>query len=141
MADVRGAVDALKKMDDRELATYLASTRIGLGAAMVLFPGLMHRLWVGTSDPPGKAIMRSLGARDAVLGFGTLTAIKRGRPTRGWLEASAAADAADALGTILSWGKLPFLSRWMVLLSAGSSAAVHASLARNELTLVDELTP
>jgi hypothetical protein len=41
-----------------------------------------------------------LGARDVVLGLGTVIALDRGAPVRGWLEGSALADTVDCVAAV-----------------------------------------
>jgi hypothetical protein len=41
-----------------------------------------------------------LGARDLALGLGTVIALDRGKPVRGWLEGSALSDALDFVACI-----------------------------------------
>jgi hypothetical protein len=46
------------------------------------------------------------------LGAGTLLSIRSGGPTRGWIEASALADAGDLVATVAAFDSLPRLTRW-----------------------------
>jgi hypothetical protein len=48
-----------------------------------------------------------LGGRDVALGLGTVIAVDRGKPVRGWLEGSALADAVDCLACLLARRELP----------------------------------
>jgi hypothetical protein len=81
-------------MDDAKLAMLAARCRIALGAAAVLVPGLAARVMGGRrgSKGIGPLFARMLGARDVALGLGTVIALDRGAPVRGWLEGSALAD-------------------------------------------------
>ncbi len=45
---------------------------------------------------------RMLGARDIALGLGTVIALDRGKPVRGWLEGSALADTVDCVASVLA---------------------------------------
>jgi hypothetical protein len=45
---------------------------------------------------------RMLGGRDIALGLGTVIALDRGKPVRGWLEGAALADAVDLVACVLS---------------------------------------
>jgi hypothetical protein len=94
---------------DEELARGLAWTRIAIGIMCVLSPRWTIRMWVGrniTDDVVSKMGVRGIGARDIAIGLGILHSLDSGGSPRKWLEASAIADAADALGTLGSWGQL-----------------------------------
>jgi peptide-methionine (R)-S-oxide reductase len=52
------------------------------------------------SDGIGPLFARMLGARDIALGLGTVIAIDRGKPVRGWLEGSALSDSVDCVACI-----------------------------------------
>jgi hypothetical protein len=105
-------------MDEEELARLLGVTRLAIGAVTVLAPSLVAKVWLGegAEDSAGRVGMRGLGGREAAIGLGTLLALERGKPVRGWLEAGALADAADAFGVIAQRKHLPTLR---VLLGAG----------------------
>jgi hypothetical protein len=92
----------------RLAARALAVGRIALGVVMVAAPGPTTRRWLGevTEDDPGREIaVRGLGARDVVLGIGTLVAFRSGGEVRHaarWIEAGIVADLADAASTTLA---------------------------------------
>jgi hypothetical protein len=100
--------------------------RIGFGVAFMLAPAQAGRLWIGPDASRGgtKLFIRALGARDFALGLGTLLAMRHDRPTRGWLEASGLADAADALATLVAGDAIPAAARKGVPPFAASSAAL-----------------
>ena len=81
----------------------MAYSRIGVGAVLVLLPGPLLRIWLGrgASSPFSRLLARSVGGRDIALGMGTLFALRHRSPVRGWLEASALADASDLLTTLM----------------------------------------
>jgi hypothetical protein len=113
-------------MEPRELAVAQARGRIAVGAAFLLAPGLAGRTWVGAdaARSSAKLLARAFGARDLAIGLGVVIAIDRGAPVRGWLEASALSDAADAMATLLGADTVPPRLRPGVLaLGAGSAAA------------------
>lgn len=92
----------------RVLARGLAAGRIAIGAALVALPDASVRRWLGAAaegDPGRQIAIRGLGARDVVLGVGTLVALREGsdlrRATR-WLEAGVVADLADAASTAVA---------------------------------------
>jgi len=90
-------------MEDATLAMALARARMGLGVFAVTVPKFAAKKFFGRSEAVGVEgqLTRMLGARDLALGLGTVIAIDKGTPVRGWLEASAFADAGDFLATLL----------------------------------------
>jgi hypothetical protein len=96
-------------MDDAKLAMLAARCRITLGAAAALAPGLAARVMGGRrgSDGVGPLFARMLGARDVALGLGTVIALDRGAPVRGWLEGSALADTADCVSCVMDRKEMP----------------------------------
>jgi hypothetical protein len=119
-------------MEPRDMAIAQARGRMAFGAAFLAAPGLAARGWVGddATRPGTRVISRAMGARDLALGLGTVIAIDRGAPVRGWLEASALSDAADFLATLAGGRALPPAGRAAVLVLAAGSAGVTAWLAR-----------
>jgi peptide-methionine (R)-S-oxide reductase len=73
---------------------------------------------------------RMLGARDIALGLGTVIALDRGKPVRGWLEAAALADAADSIASMLGREKLSPIAFKASAVLAAASAGVGMFLAR-----------
>lgn len=94
--------------DDVELAQLLGLVRVVLGVGLFFAPRLSGRLWTGVEprDVSGNLAMRGMGARDVAIGLGILMSLERGTSVRGWLEASALSDSADAFGTLTHWGEL-----------------------------------
>lgn len=94
--------------DEIELAQAFGFVRMILGALMFLAPRRTARMWTGedAGDVTSNLAVRGMGARDVALGLGTLIAIERGAPVRGWLEAAVLSDSADAAGTLMQWGEL-----------------------------------
>ncbi|MFN2555611.1 MAG: hypothetical protein ABR592_01850 [Nitriliruptorales bacterium] len=121
-------------MEDQQLARVLAATRVGLGTLFLVAPSFVARAWVGegAAEPAVKALARALGVRDAALGLGALIALEHGESPRGWLEASALADAGDAVATLAGWRELPTLRRWLALVASVSAAYLGARLARGQ---------
>jgi hypothetical protein len=119
-------------MEPREIAVAQARGRIAVGAAFLLAPGLAGRTWVGgdAARPSAKLLARAFGARDLALGLGIVIAIDRGAPVRGWLEASALADGADAVATLLGADTVPPRLRPGILALGAGSAAVASWLAK-----------
>jgi hypothetical protein len=120
-------------LDDRELAQMISIVRLGIGIGFFLFPKRMGRLWTGELETTATSRMaaRSLGARDAVIAIGTMTALEHDGNVRGWLEAGAMADASDAVSTVSNWGDLPGLRRLLGLASSVGAAVVGFNLAQS----------
>lgn len=91
-------------MQDSTLAMSLARGRIAIGIAAVAAPGLATRVMSGRRKPNEIASLfaRMLGARDVALGLGTVIAVDRGKPVRGWLEGSALSDTVDCVACVLA---------------------------------------
>jgi hypothetical protein len=96
-------------MKDATLAMSLARGRIAIGLAAVATPGLATRVMSAGRKPDRTASLfaRMLGARDVALGLGTVIALDRGKPVRGWLEGSALADAVDFVACLLARENMP----------------------------------
>jgi hypothetical protein len=73
---------------------------------------------------------RMLGARDVALGLGTVIALDRGAPVRGWLEGSALADAADCVAALLARDQMSPLAFGATAGLGGASALIGAFLSR-----------
>ncbi|MDQ3784996.1 MAG: hypothetical protein M3360_09000 [Actinomycetota bacterium] len=113
-------------MEDRDLATLLGWTRVGVGAAFLFAPAKTSKLWMGQNVDSVYTRMagRTLGARDMALGVGLLTAMRRGSPARGWLEAGVLADSVDTFNAGVGLRRLPKIrSLLFVAAAAGSVAA------------------
>jgi hypothetical protein len=91
-------------MDDASIAMLQSRGRIAIGVAAVAAPGLATRVMGGTRRAQGLAplFLRMLGGRDIALGLGTVIALDRGKPVRGWLEGAALADAVDFVACVLA---------------------------------------
>ena len=118
-------------MEDRDLARLLAWGRIAIGLTGVLMPRTLARLWTGAPQPdfPTNMIARGLGARDVAIGAGVLAGLEGAWSPRPWLQASAASDAADALGTLGSFSELGKLRATGLLALEVGAAVVGISLA------------
>jgi hypothetical protein len=83
--------------------------RLASGISFLVAPEKANRMW-GDKEPPSPTaalLLRSMGYRDALIGGLLASASLRGRPTRGWLLASAGADAADLVGGMSVHRDLP----------------------------------
>lgn len=120
-------------MQDRDVARLLAWGRIAVGLAGVLMPRTLARLWTGASQPdfPTNMITRGLGARDVAIGAGVIAGLEGAWSPRPWLQASAVADAADALGTLGSFSELGRLRATGLLALEVGAAVIGASLAES----------
>ena len=119
-------------MQDATLTMSLARCRIALGVAAVLTPGLATRVMGGRRASEGIAPLfaRMLGGRDIALGLGTVIALDRGKPVRGWLEGAALSDSVDCVACVLARGYMsPRVFRAAAGVGAGS-AVVGVFLSR-----------
>ena len=85
-------------MDLSNTARVLGAGRALIGAALLAAPGTVALRWLGeVSERPGAQVAISgVGARDLVLGLGTVWALGgRRRDVRPWLIASGIADMVD----------------------------------------------
>jgi peptide-methionine (R)-S-oxide reductase len=91
-------------MQDATLAMSIARCRLVLGIAAMAAPGLATRAMSAGRESDGIAVpfARMLGARDVALGLGTVIALDRGKPVRGWLEGSALVDTVDCVACVLA---------------------------------------
>ena len=114
------------------MAVAQARGRIALGAGLVLAPALAGRAWIGADGgrPGAKLLARGLGARDVGIGLGVVIALDRGAPVRGWLEASALADAVEFVATLGARDEVPAAVLPAILAMAGGSAVLSVWLAR-----------
>ena len=119
-------------MDTRTTVLGIARGRIVMGLAMLVLPGVMLRVLFGreASTPSGRVLARMFGAREFVLGVGTVTSVKEGTQDAEWVSASAVADAVDGLAMAFSPG-IPRRSRPGALV--GTAAAVLGMQAARKL--------
>jgi len=122
-------------MDQRTNVLVIARGRIVMGLAMLLVPSIMLRVMFGrgASTRTARVMARMFGAREVVLGVGTVTSVKERTQDAEWVSASAVADAVDGLVMAFSPG-VPRRSRPAALI--GGSAAVLGMLAAR--TFADE---
>jgi len=110
-------------MDHRTNVLGIARGRIVMGLAMLVLPGVVLRLLFGrhASTPTARVMARMFGAREVVLGVGTVTSVKERTQDAEWTGACAVADAVDGLVLAFAPG-VPKRSRPMSIV--GVSAAV-----------------
>ena len=118
-------------MDLTTVALTSARGRIAFGLLATAVPSVVTRLMLAEPRADGHGpFVRMFGARDAALGLGAVVAIDQGTPVRGWFEAMAMADAADALTALLERGHLTPNAFRMTLGLASGSAIGHLLLGR-----------
>ncbi len=118
-------------MDDANLALLLARARMAIGVAAMIAPGFSAKVLSGRPASGIEPLLtRMLGARDLTLGLGTVIALDRGAPVRGWIEASAASDVADCVSSLLARSRMSGRAFAGTVSLAAASAAVGAFLAR-----------
>ncbi|MEA2715843.1 MAG: hypothetical protein QOI99_160 [Actinomycetota bacterium] len=113
-------------VDERTVAKAIAAGRIGLGTVFTLTPGLALRAWPGDGSHDhavSRFLARSTGGRDLAIGIGTLLAMRKDAPVRGWLEAGMLADAVDAVA-ILGVARTVPKGRALVAFAAAAGAVV-----------------
>jgi hypothetical protein len=118
-------------MDDRQIARFIAISRIAVGAALLLVPGVAGDRWIGPTakDPAAKIMIRGLGIRDAALGFGTYQALARGGEVRPWLQAGMASDAVDAFAGVLGSRRIGAARALPAIAIASGAALIGARLS------------
>lgn len=119
-------------MDDASVALSFARVRMALGAVALVAPRLTARVLGAGRTPTAAAsvLARMLGGRDIALGFGTVIALDRGKPVRGWLEGSALADAVDCLACLVDRAGLPQNVGRATASLSGASAVAGILLSR-----------
>jgi hypothetical protein len=134
-------------MDHRTNVLAVARGRIVMGLAMSLVPGVMLRVLFGrnASTQTARVLARMFGAREIVLGIGTVTSVKERTQDAEWVSACAVADAVDGLVMLLSPG-VPRRSRPAALvggvaallgMQAARAFADERAAAKTEAALLD----
>jgi hypothetical protein len=113
-------------MKPRDVARSYAAGRVAIGALLFHFPVRVLRGMFGSS-PAVSFLGRHVGARDRIIGAGTLVALESGdADVAPWMTYGAAADAADALATLAVYRHLPRVKRFGLLLMALGGAGTGA---------------
>ena len=117
-------------MDQRTTVLAIARGRVVMGLAMLLVPSVMLRIMFGrdASTRTARVMARMFGAREVVLGVGTITSVKEHTQDAEWVSACAVADAVDGLVMAFSPG-VPRRSRPAALVG-GVAAVVGMTAAR-----------
>lgn len=106
--------------------------RIAYALGLLGAPSRVARPWLGADAgrPAAEVALRGLGMRDLALATGALAAAATGGPTRWWLAACAAGDAADLAATLSVDGeRLPRNAKVGTVAAAGGFGAMAAALA------------
>ena len=124
----------MKSEDLKLLAMGVGLMRIGIGTIAIVAPGLAMRLWLGADGKSDqvKAMGLAVGARDVVIGLGTVQALRGDGDPSLWLKAGAIADAADGIGTFRTFRRTPANPRMLAGLMAASFAAIGWMLSRQD---------
>jgi hypothetical protein len=109
-------------------ARVLAAGRVLIGAVLFAAPDLVAAPWVGDDARTrgSRVLARSMGARDAALGVGTLVSAGDRDQLRRWLLASSACDAADFMAT-LAGPRSPARTVVLAFAAAGTVTGVLAA--------------
>ena len=96
-------------MTAREVARGYGAGRVALGAGLLVAPRLLGRPWLGrtATEPAGQVVLRALGARDLIIGAIALHTVDHPDVGPRWQRTCAAADAVDALATLVARRSLP----------------------------------
>lgn len=117
-------------MDASALARVQAYSRLALGAALAVAPGVVGGAWVGrdAGRPGGRALAAGMGGRDVAIAVGTLHALRTGEGAPPWVRAGMAGDVADLVATLRARHSLRTLAWPAVVALAGTSAGLGAWL-------------
>jgi hypothetical protein len=132
LPNVAGKLGALP-ISPQAGARALAIGRVGIGVALLLRPRRAGAPWVGrkASRQRGtQALLRSVGARDVVLGMIALHTLKNPQVGPRWTKTCATIDAIDAAVTLAAIGDLPIHGVVGVTALAGGSAAAGFTFAQ-----------
>jgi hypothetical protein len=88
----------------RELVLLLGGGTVVFGVAPMIMPSWFARLFdIPVTDDPRLVVMvRSIGARDAVIGLGLMAAALNGTSPGPWLQARIVSDVTDTLAVALA---------------------------------------
>ena len=118
-------------MEPAAIARAIAAARAAIGVALIAAPGPVAKRWLGdgADRPETQVAVSGLGARDLILGLGTLWALAgRRRGARAWLVGSAVADSTDLVAVLRGRRGLSTASTVGTAAVAGGSAALLAWL-------------
>jgi hypothetical protein len=113
-------------MQPRDVARAYAAGRVAVGAALLLAPRALGRVWLGrpADTAAGAVAMRALGVRDLVMGGIALHTVDHPEVGPRWQRTCAAADAVDLAATVAARDALPPVGSALVMGMAAGGAAV-----------------
>jgi hypothetical protein len=119
-------------MEPRDVARVYGAGRVAVGAALLLAPRPLGRIWLGApaDTPAGAVAMRALGLRDAVLGAMALHTVDHPEVAPRWQRTCAAVDAVDLAATAAARSSLPRVGSVLVMAMAAAGAATGGWLGR-----------
>src|SRR4051794_18001042 len=117
-------------MEPRDAARAYGAGRVVIGAALLLAPRRLGRVWLGASGatPAGGVALRALGVRDLVLGAIALHTLDHPDVAARWQRTCAAVDAVDFAATAAARRALPPVGSALVMAMAAAGAATGAWL-------------
>jgi hypothetical protein len=117
-------------MDARTVARLYGAGRVALGAALLVAPKPLGRVWLGHpgGSPAGSVALRALGAREVILGGMSLHTLDHPQVAPRWQRTCAAVDAVDFVATAVARPALPPVGSALVMAMAAGGAAVGAAL-------------
>jgi hypothetical protein len=118
-------------MDATTTARAAGAARAAIGVALLAAPGPAAKRWLGdvAERPSAQVAISGVGARDLVLGLGTVWAAGgRKRGVRSWLIGSGVADTVDLVSTLRSREELTTAALIGTVALAGGSAVLCAWL-------------
>jgi hypothetical protein len=120
----------LRRVNTRAAIRAFGLSRVIFGTALTLAPTQMTKMWLGRdSKRTGtQVITRSMGVRDAVIGFGLATAAAEGGATQTWLEAGIVSDLVDLAATLTAADKLPDTARKLLVPMAATGTLSGTAL-------------
>ena len=105
----------------------LGAGRLGIGLGMLAAPAALGRPWVGdaAADDGGKVTLRSLGAREVLLGFMAIHVAAADDPliAARWAAAIALCDVVDGVASAGSRGRMGPRNDAVIVVALGSAAA------------------
>jgi hypothetical protein len=114
-------------------ARVLAGGRVGLGIGLLVAPRGLARAWVGrhAERPSVQALVRAIGARDAVIGMIALHTLDHPEVGPRWQRTAAALDAIDAAVTVAAARDLSAANVAGTVVLAGGAAVAGLTFARS----------
>jgi hypothetical protein len=92
----------------RRVAAGHAATRVAIGAALLVAPGVTRR-WLGrdVDSGGGRVAVQAFAIREAVVGIGILRALQQRQPVRHWFALGTSFEIVDAAATLRQRSTLP----------------------------------